>query len=163
MISVRSMNRYLKKPMSRIEHNSAAGEAQSAPPTLILAHSSAWQAALKRTFGGLTTVWALDESDLVAEAIEHPWSTIVFELPSSRANQLTKLQRLFWPRRQIFVVGDTEIRSSEPSLRSLGIVDVFYAPADLKRLIKLIQRHNQTHQGPPESLETQIERRLPWS
>ena len=141
----------------------AMGESQTLPPTLILAHSAAWQAALKRSFRGLVTVWALDENDLVAEAIEHPEATVVFELPAARADKFAKLQPLFWPKKPIFVVGDTEIRSAESSLRSLGIIDVFYAPADLRRLINLIQRHNQKHQGVSERLEIEIERNLPWS
>ena len=138
-------------------------ESQTAPPTLILAHSVAWQAALKRSFRGLATVWALDENDLVAEASQHPEATVVFELPAVRSDKFAKLQPLFWPKKPIFVVGDIEIRSAEGSLRSLGVIDVFYAPADLERLIKLIQRHNHKYQGVSERLEIEIERNLPWS
>ena len=141
----------------------AVTKSQTAPPTLILAHSVAWQAALKRSFVGLATVWALDENDLVAEAIEHPSATVVFELPIARADRFAKLKSLFWPRKPIFVVGDAEIRSAEASLRGLGIIDVFYAPADLNRLINLIQRYNHKHQGVSERLEIEIERNLPWS
>lgn len=139
---------------------------KSTPPTLILAHSTAWQAALKRAFhrhAHVCTVWALDENDLVIEAIAHPTASVVFELSSARANRLPKLQQLFWPRRRIFVVGGPEIRSAEPSLRSLGIAHVLYSPADLGRLIGLIHRHNHKQQGSPECLETEIERQLPWS
>ena len=139
------------------------GISRIVPPTLLMAHSVAWQAALKRSFRGLATVWALDENDLVAEAIQHPEATVVFELPASRADKFAKLQPLFWPKKPIFVVGNTEIRSAEASLRSLGVIDVFYAPADLKRLINLIQRHNQKYRGVSERLEIEIERNLPWS
>ena len=139
------------------------GGSQSSPPTLILAHSVSWQAALKRSFRGLATIWALDEKDLVAEAIQHPQATIVFELKAARADKFAKLNSLFWPRKPAFVVGDAEIRSAEASLRSLGVIEVFYAPADLKRLVKLIQRHNHKHQAVSERLEIEIERNLPWS
>jgi hypothetical protein len=130
---------------------------------LILAHSWAWQSALKRANFDCPTVWALDEKDLVAEAIESPQAAIVIELPASRSTHFSKLQPLLWPVRRIFVVGDTQIRSAENSLRSLGIAEVFYAPADLKRLANMIKRHNQIYQGPQESLESEIKRKLPWA
>jgi len=135
----------------------------STSPVLILAHSSRWQSALKQANFGCPTVWALDENDLVAEAIEYPQAAIVIELPASRSGHFTKLRPLFWPLRRIYVAGDSQIRSAEGDLRSLGIVEVFYAAADLKRLSRMIARHNQTYLGPPESLETEIERKLPWS
>ena len=100
---------------------------------------------------------------MVAEAIAEPHAAIVIELPEARSEHISKLKRLFWPARRVFVVGDAEIRSAEKSLRSLGIAEVFYVPADLKRLSSMIKKHNQTYQGPAESVEDKIQRNLPWS
>ena len=136
---------------------------QSSLPIIILACSSSWQSALKRTNFQCPTVWALDENDLVAEAIRYPQAAIVIELAAFRSDHVSKLRPLFWPTRRIYVVGDSEIRSAEKWLRSLGIAEMFYAPADLKRLSTMINRHNQAYQGPEESLEKEIERKLPWS
>lgn len=136
---------------------------QSSSPVLVLAFSSSWQSALKRANFECATVWALDENDLVAEAIEYPQAAVVVELPAIRSEHFPKLKPLFWPLRRIFVVGDPQIRSAEKWLRSLGVAEVFYVPADLERLSGMIKRHNQTYQGPEESLETEIERKLPWS
>lgn len=138
-------------------------DAFSSTPLLILAHTNTWQAALKRVISQRRSVWALDENDLVAEAISHPSSAIVIEISSSSVDRFVKLQPLFWPRRQIFVVGDRQIRSAEKSLRSLGIVEVFYASADLQRLVRMVDIHNRLFPGPPVDLETEIEQRLPWS
>lgn len=136
---------------------------RSPSPVLILAFSSSWQSALKRANFECPAVWALDENDLVAEAISYPHAAVVVELPEVRSEQFSKLRPLLWPIRRIFVVGDSQIRSAEKWLRSLGIAEVFYSPADLKRLSRMIKRHNQTYQGPEESLEEEIERKLPWS
>lgn len=138
---------------------------QSSSPLLILASSSTWQSALKRTNFRCPTVWALDENDLVAEAIRYPNAAAVIELSVARSDHFCKLSPLFWPARGIFVVGAPQIRSAENALRSLGIAELFYAPADLKRLVRMIERHNQTqsHREPAETLEQKIERELPWS
>ncbi len=149
--------------MSDIDPIKDAQHATTGLPVLILAHSAPWQAALKRSFQRSNTIWALDENDLVAEAILYPIAAIVLELSSSRIDQLANLQPLFWPRRRIFVVGDDTIRGTETSLRNLGVVDVFYAPGNLNRLVGLVERHNRKHQGPPVPLEIQIEHQLPWS
>lgn len=137
--------------------------AVSSTPILILSHTAIWQAALKRAICHRRSVWALDENDLVAEAISHRSSAIVIELSRSKADHFIKLQPLFWPRRQIFVVGDPEIRSAETSLRNLGVVDVFYASANLSRLTRMVDIHNRKFPGPQQGLEAEIEQRLPWS
>lgn len=149
--------------MNRSKKGAGTTNGPSSSAVLILAHSSSWQSALKRTNFEYPTVWALDENDLVAEAIQYPHAAVVIELPASRSDHFSKLQPLFRPLRRIFVVGDSQIRSGEKRLRSLGIAEVFYAPADLKRLSSMIKRHNQTYRGPQESLEKEIERKLPWS
>ncbi len=161
------MNRYLKKPMNSSRKSTQItgrpSNGQSSSPVLILAFSASWQSALKRANFECPAVWALDENDLVAEAIAYPSAAVVVELPEVRSEQFCKLRPLFWPPRRIFVVGDSQIRSAEKWLRSLGIAEVFYVPADLKRLCRMITRHNQTYPGPAESLENQIHRQLPWS
>lgn len=135
----------------------------SVPPVLVLAHSVRWQSALKRFISDRRSVWALDEKDLVVEAISHPLSAIVFELSAVNSDRLSLLHPLFWPRRRIFVVGDRRIRSAEKSLRNLGVIDVFYASADLKRLMRMVDIHNRHFPGPQQDLETEIEQQLPWS
>jgi len=149
--------------MTKSQKGADPTKARFSSPILILAHSSSWQSALKRANFECPTVWALDENDLVAEAILHRHAAVLIELSASRSAHFSKLQPLFWPTRRIFVVGESQIRSAEKSLRSLGIAEVFYSPADLGRLSSMIKRHNQTYQGPQEILETEIERNLPWS
>jgi len=132
-------------------------------PALIFARSAAWQTALKHTISDIPTVWALDEKDLVAEAISHPRSAIIVELSNAKSDRIGMLKQLFWLRRRLFVVGDRQIRSVQQSLRKLGVVDIFYAPADLGRLARMLDRHNRQFPGPQLPLETQIQQQLPWS
>ena len=135
----------------------------SSTPVIILAHSAAWQSALKRAILSCPTVWALDENDLVTEAIQHPRSAIVVEIASLRADRIARWKPLFSPRRRLFVVGDGQIRSAQGRLRELGVVDIFDVPSDLGRLVKMLDLHNDKFPGPPVSLESEIQRQLPWS
>ena len=140
-------------------------------PVVVLAKSPRWQSAIEREFKTFKLVWALDESDLLVEAIAHPNSAVILELSSNTAIPPTDLasepSTHWWSlvldlRRHVWLLTNYQQSRDAARLRFLGIVEVFVATAETHRLKKMLYRHNCSAPQSVLSLEEQIESKLPW-
>jgi len=136
---------------------------RNAIPVIVLATSKAWQAAIEREFPAAMLIWALDESDLLAEAVEYPDSAIIVECVATPEITTTKwLKLVLEHRRRLFVVSSMQQSAQAERLRALGVADVIVAISESSRLHTLVRRHNALAPDHNLSLEQQIEAALPW-
>ena len=108
-------------------------------------------------------IWALDENDLLAEAIQYPDSAIIVECSATPdATEAKWLKLVLEHRRRLFVVAGIQQSTQAERLRALGVADVIVAISESSRLHTLIRRHNALAPEQDLSLEQQIEAALPW-
>ena len=140
-------------------------------PVVVLAKSTRWQSAIEREFKNSKLIWALDESDLLVEAIAHPNSAVIIELPSNTAipptDSASEPSTHWWSlvldrRRHVWLLTNYQQSRDAERMRFLGIVEVFVTTAETSRLKKMLYRHNRSAPQSVLSLEEQIESKLPW-
>jgi len=132
-------------------------------PVIVLANSKAWLSAIEREFPAAMLIWALDENDLLTEAVQYPDSAIIVECGANLDVTETKwLKLVLEHRRRLFVVAGIQQSAQAERLRALGVADVIVAISQSNRLPTLIRRHNALAPERNLSLEQQIESALPW-
>ena len=132
-------------------------------PVIVLATSKAWLSAIEREFPTTMLIWALDENDLLTEAVEYPDSAIIVECSAAPDVATAKwLKLVLEHRRRLFVVCGFQQSAQAERLRALGVADVIVAISQSNRLHTLVRRHNALAPQHNLSLEQQIESALPW-
>lgn len=132
-------------------------------PVIVLAISKAWLSAIEREFPAAMLIWALDENDLLTEAVEYPDSAIIVECgPASDATETKWLKLVLEQRRRLIVVSGIQQSAQAERLRAFGVADVVVAISQSNRLPALVRRHNALAPEHNLSLEQQIESALPW-
>ena len=134
---------------------------------LVLESGRHWLGGLRR-FAPLNPVIAvLDLEDLEAELADRTGAIACLEIDLTAPRWERRLTWV-WEHRNnpwqacIFAVGDARLEQSAVGLNRAGFHHVFPGFGSLVQLPKIIERHQQRVVWPPETLEQQIQNRLPW-